>query len=80
MEIVLNFEKKEIAVNEDCNFLELHKKLKKLLGDDLIHWTITGPEVNKLTWDTIGGTVTYGKEEYPDNIVCFSDNKEYAEG
>jgi len=66
MEIVLNFDEKQVAVNEACNFQELNKKLKKLLGDDLPNWTIAGKDVKwvyqywptiiyrepyKLTWD-----------------------------
>ena len=44
MEIVLNFEKKEIAVNEKFNFVDLNKRLKKMLGSDLIKWDIVGAE------------------------------------
>ena len=45
MELIFNFEKKELAVNEDCNYLELHKRLKKLFGVSLGQWTIVGREV-----------------------------------
>jgi hypothetical protein len=95
MEIVLNFEEKELAVNEDCNFLDLHKKLKKLLGEDLRNWTIAGKEVKwlyqywptiiyqepyKLTWHTAEmGGFTYGPGTYTDSVVCFSDNEEHVE-
>lgn len=48
MEIVLNFEEKELAVNDSCNFVDLHRKVKKLLGDDLPNWTIAGKEVKWL--------------------------------
>ena len=55
MEIVLNFSEKELAVNKNCNFTELQKKLKKLLGDDLKNWTIAGSEVKWVHqyWPTI---------------------------
>lgn len=55
MEIVLNFSEKELVVNENCNFTELQKKLKKLLRDDLSNWTIAGQEVKWVHqyWPTI---------------------------
>lgn len=55
MVVVFNFEEKELVVNENCNFAELQKKLKKLLGDDLGNWTIVGHEVKWVHqyWPTI---------------------------
>jgi len=55
MEILLNFDEKEVAVQEVCNFAELHKKLKKLLGDDLRNWKIAGVETKWIYqyWPTI---------------------------
>lgn len=44
MEIVLSFEKKELIVKDNCNFLELHKRLKKLLGDELEEWDIVAQD------------------------------------
>jgi hypothetical protein len=73
MELVLNFDEKQVAINEDCSLRELEKKLKTLLGDDYKNWTIAGREVKwvhqywptiiyndkyKLDWVTVSGTTT----------------------
>jgi hypothetical protein len=47
MEIVLNFEKKELVVKQAANIKELYKRLKKLLGEDLESWTVVSDGV---TW------------------------------
>lgn len=81
MEIVLNFEEREIAVNEKCNFLELNKKLKKLLGSDLPKWDIVGNEVKWLHqfWPTIPyhepwQPIIYGTATTNNYTITYGDN------
>ena len=45
MEIVLNFEKKEMVVKEAAKINELYDRLKKMLGKDLKNWTIVSDVV-----------------------------------
>ena len=72
MEIAFNFDKKELTVVGPCNFTNLHKRLKKMLGDELLQWDIVGEtkwlhqywpvlpyvEPYRITWGTISGTTT----------------------
>lgn len=81
MEIVLNFEEQEIAVNEQCNFVELNKKLKKLLGGDLPKWDIVGNEVLWLHqfWPTVTyhqpwAPIIYGSAMPNTHTITYGDN------
>jgi len=92
MEIVLNFERREIAVREPFNFADLHKRLKKMLGDDLIKWDIVGetkwvhqywPSIYydpqyPITWKqtTTPYEITYGDQTISETIIGFTDNEE----
>lgn len=72
MEIVFNLDKKELTVIDSCNFVNLHKRLKKMLGDELLQWEIVGEtkwihqywpvlpytEPYKITWGAVDGTTT----------------------
>ena len=45
MEIVLNFDKKEMVVKEAAKVKELLKRLEKMLGKDLDNWDIVSDVV-----------------------------------
>ena len=45
MEIVLNFDKKELVIKESSNVEELYKRLKDLLKKDLKNWEIVSDVV-----------------------------------
>ena len=45
MEIVVNFDRKELVVKEKANVKELSKRLEKLLGKDLENWEIVSDVV-----------------------------------
>jgi hypothetical protein len=82
MEIVLNFEKKELVVKQASNIKELYKRLKRLLGEDLDSWTMVSDGVSwyypiyptypwPVTWD---GTSTGDPVPKPSTtIYCLSD-------
>ena len=40
MEILLNFDKKELVIKQAANLKELYNKLEGLLGKDLKNWEI----------------------------------------
>ena len=95
MEIILNFDRKELVVNEACNFKELHRRLEKLLGDKLIEWTIAGQETKwvyqfwptyiwhqpyKITYDSRNPhEITLGDKNLHETIFCLTDNREHSE-
>ena len=47
MEIVLNFDKKELVIKEKANVKELYKRLEKLLGKDIGEWDVVSDVVYK---------------------------------
>jgi len=51
MEIVLNFDKKELVIKEAAKIGELYERLKEMLGKDLKNWTIVSDIVyNNNSW------------------------------
>ena len=82
MELVLNFDKKEMVVKEAANLKELYDRLEKLLGKELKNWTVVSDVVYRdntwwyyqpyktypwYEWIQTPGTVTSG-------TYCVSDN------
>ena len=49
MELVLNFDKKEMVVKEAANLKELYDRLEKLLGKELKSWTVVSDVVYRIT-------------------------------
>jgi len=89
MEIVLNFDKKEMVIKEKSNLKELYTRLEKLLGKDLKNWEVVSDVVyqNSNWWyyqpyqtfpwydDTIRpGTITCGTTEDGISVYCLSDS------
>jgi hypothetical protein len=89
MEIVLNFEKKELVVKQASNIKKLYKRLKRLLGEDLDSWTVVSDGATwyypvyptypwPVTWD---GTSTGDPiPESSTTIYCLSDQVETTAG
>ena len=59
MEIVLNFDKKELIIKERSNVKKLFEKLENLLGKDLKNWEIVSDVIYQR------GTWWYSHEPYP---------------
>jgi hypothetical protein len=46
MEVLFNFEKKELVIKSDANFLEVYRRIKKFIGKkDLENWSIVSETV-----------------------------------
>ena len=76
MEIVLNFDRKEIVIKDNVNIRELYKRLKGLLAKDLENWVFTS---DAATWYyPILPTYPWPRYEvdagdYTTSVYCLSD-------
>ena len=85
MEVVLNFDRKELVIKEKANVKELYKRLEKLLGKELGEWSIVSDVVyqDKTWWyyqpyRTYPWVYPYVGTGEGTSVYCLSDNMEPA--
>ena len=85
MEIVLNFDEKELVIKDKSNIEKLYDKLKGLLGKDLKNWVIVSDVVYQdrswwyyqpyktYPWDYLRVTRADTSSVPSTGVYCFSD-------